>query len=224
MIDQPTIAPDRARVNRSSSWWSRGFLAKALIALAGVAALSGSCFDACTGMNTIRRVPAFHGRVVDGATGQPIAGVRVTRWFDRDTFAGFGGTERHRVKSSLRTVTSDAGGRFELPAWYGVVRGISKIEWTEYKPGWVAGWGTLSSTNPPTLSVAQRHPPQGSVQAMTRPDGSGFIVTLQLSQVNSPSAAEDHFWALRILVEDGSVQVTRVCERQATSYRNHSLT
>ena len=90
-------------------WWPRGVLPNALIAVAAFCLLTGSCLDTCTRMNTVRHVPAIHGRVVNMETGQPLAGVRVTRWFERDMIVGPGGSDTYRVKGSLRTITSESG-------------------------------------------------------------------------------------------------------------------
>jgi hypothetical protein len=221
---QPAVpATDQGR--RRRRWWPRGFLPNALIALAAVGFLTGACLDACTGTNIIRRVPAVHGRVVDMETGQPVAGVRVTRWFERERIAGPGGSDTYRVKSSLRTATSDAAGRFQLPPWYGVGRGISSIHWTEYKPGWVAGWGNLSLvTTPPTFLVARMGGSHDSVQIDTQRGGSALAVTLKLHRVDSPPAAEEQFWALRTLSENGSTPLIDFV-REATEYvAQHNVT
>jgi len=140
-------------------------------------------------------------------TGQPIPGVQVTRWFEREMIVGPGGSDTYRVKASLRTVTSDATGSFEFPVWYGLGRGISSIEWTEYKPGWVAAWGNLSlATTPPTFLVAQRSTHHDSIQVDTQRAGWALAVTLKLHRVDTPRSAEDHFWAIQLLIEQGAVR------------------
>ncbi len=213
---QPAAPAAGQRLKRRH-WWPRGFVPNALIALAAVGFLTGACLDACTQMNTIRRVPAIHGRVVDMATGQPLAGVRVTRWFERDMIVGPGGSDTYRVKGSLRTVTSDATGHFEFPSWYGIGRGINAVQWTEFKPGWAAGWGHLVLANPPRFGVARRNSTYESVQTETRRNGSALTATLTLHRVDSPTVAEDHFWALRILVE-GRVIPEEEFVKEAVAY------
>lgn len=217
-------APGRGQSQKRRRWWPRGVLPNVLIALAAFGLLTGSCLDTCTRMNTIRHVPAIHGRVVDMETGQPLAGVTFTRWFERDMIVGPGGSDTYRVKGSLRTVTSDTAGRFELPAWYGIGRGINAVQWTEYKPGWVAGWGHLVVSNPPRLDVAKRHPPKGSVEAETRSDGSTDAIVLTLRRVDTPTAAEEQFWALRILLDDRVIQKEDFVKEAAAYVQTHSLT
>jgi hypothetical protein len=225
VTERPKVAPDHGRQRQSHRRWPRGVLPNALIALAAVGFLAGACLDTCTQTNTIRRVPAIHGRVVDMETGQPIPGVQVTRWFEREMIAGPGGSDTYRVKGSLRTVTSDAAGSFEFPVWYGLGRGISSIEWTEYKPGWVAAWGNLSLvTTSPTFFVAQMKGDRNSVQIDTQRAGWALAVTLRLHRVDTPTAAEDHFWALRTLVGSGTLPLTEFV-RQATDYlAQHDVT
>ena len=202
MTEEPNLAPSQGQERPRHRWWPRGVWPNVLIALAALGFLTGACLDACTQMNTIRRVPAIHGRVVDMETGQPVPGVQVTRWFERGMIVGPGGSDTYRVKGSLRTVTSDAAGSFEFPVWYGFGRGISSIEWTEYKPGWVAAWGNLSLVaTPPTFLVARMKGDRTSVQIDTQRAGWALAVTMKLHRVDTPTAAEDHFWALRLLVE-----------------------
>ncbi len=202
---QPAV-PAAGQSHKRRRWWPRGIVPNALIALAAFGLLTGSCLDTCTRMNTVRHVPAIHGRVVDMETGQPISGVKVTRWFERDMFAGPGGSDTYRVKGSLRTVTSDAAGRFELPAWYGIARGINAVQWTEYKPGWVAGWGNLYLGMPRSLQVSRRTFANEFVHAEMRRDGLNLAVTLSLHRVGASAAAEEHFWAMRILLQNGMIQ------------------
>ncbi|OYW06622.1 MAG: hypothetical protein B7X11_00925 [Acidobacteria bacterium 37-65-4] len=137
---------------------------------------------------------------------------------------GPGGSDTYRVKGSLRTVTSDTAGRFELPAWYGIARGINAVQWTEYKPGWVAGWGHLVTTNPPRLNVAERHPPKGSVEAETRREGSTDMIVLTLHRVDTPTAAEDHFWALRTLLERGVIRENDLVNEALSYSKDHEVT
>ncbi len=219
------LAPATGQGHKRRRWWPRGVLPNALIALAAVGFLTGACLDACTQMNTIRRVPAIHGRVVDMETGQPVPGVQVTRWFEREMIVGPGGSDTYRVKGSLRTVTSDAAGRFEFPVWYALGRGISSIEWTEYKPGWVAAWGNLSLvTTSPTFLVAQRTIHHDSIQIDTQRAGWALAVTLKLHRVDTPTAAEDHFWALRILLDRRDISEEDFV-KEAISYSNsHKVT
>lgn len=216
--------PASGQSHKRRRWWPRGFVPNVLIALAAFGFLTGSCLDTCTRMNTIRHVPAIHGRVVDMGTGQPIAGVKVTRWFERGMIAGPGGSDTYRVKGSLRTVTSDTAGRFEFPAWYGIARGINAVQWAEYKPGWVAGWGHLVVSNPPRLAVAKRHPPKGSVEAETDREGSTATIVLTLHRVDTPTAAEDHFWAMSKLAGDGIVPLTDFVKDASDYVAAHAVT
>jgi len=225
MTDPQNLAPDLGQQRQSGRWWPRGVLPNALIALAAVGFLTGACLDACTQMNTIRRVPAIHGRMVDMETGQPIPGVQVTRWFEREMIVGPGGSDTYRVKASLRTVTSNATGSFEFPVWYGLGRGISSIEWTEYKPGWVAAWGNLSRvTTSPTFLVAQMKGDRNSVQIDTQRAGWALAVTLKLHRVDTPRAAEDHFSALRILLKDRVIQEEDSVKETVAYVEKHDLT
>ncbi len=138
---------------------------------------------------------------------------------------GPGGSDTYRVKGSLRTVTSDAAGRFDFPSWYAIGRGIKAVQWTEFKPGWAAGWGHLVLANPPRFDVARRSNTYESVQTETRRNGSALTVTLTLHRVDSPAVAEDHFWAMRILVDDGSVQLEEaLCGRHTSYLTQHKVT
>ncbi len=225
MSEEPNVTPGRNQQHHSRRWWPRGVLPNALIALAAVGFLTGACLDACTQMNTIRRVPAIHGRVVDMETGQPVPGVQVTRWFEREMIVGPGGSDTHRVKGSLRTVTSDATGSFEFPVWYGLGRGISSIEWTEYKPGWVAAWGNLSlAATPPAFLVARMKGDHNFVQIDTQRAGWALAVTMKLHRVDTPTAAEDNFWALRILLERRAISEEDFVKEAISYSKSHEVT
>ena len=217
---QPAVTPQRRSCNCLPRWlvWTL------LLAIGGFALASGACLDACTGSNRIRHVPAIHGRVVDMETGQPLAGVTFTRWFERDMIVGPGGADSYRLAKSVRFAITDANGRFELPSWYGMTRGINAVRWTEFKPGWVAGWGHLATVNPPRLEIARKHPSHSSVEADTRHEDSTHTIVLKLHRVDTLSAAEDHFWALRILLDDRVIQKDDFVNEAAAYVQTHSLT
>ncbi len=198
---EPSTTPQRKGCGCAPRWLIWTFL----LAIGGFALVSGACLDACTGSNRIRHVPAIHGRVVDMETGQPLAGVRITRYFVRNEFGGPGGGDQSIASGSWYTATTSADGTFELPGWWGLARGISSIKWGEFKPGWTAGWGHILLDDAPTLDVAKLHLSDSSVQAETRHEGSRSTIILKLHRVNTPSTAEDHFWALGVLLDEGVV-------------------
>ena len=217
---EPAVTPQR----RSCGSLPRRLVWTLLLAIGGFGLVSGACLDACTGSNRIRHVPASHGRVVDMETGQPLAGVTFTRWFERDMIVGPGGADSYRLAKSVRFATTDANGRFELPSWYGMARGINAVRWTEFKPGWVAGWGHLVTANPPRLEIARGHPFHSSVEAETLREGSNDTIVLKLHRVDTPTAAEEHFGALRILLDERVVQEESFVT-DAISYSNtHEVT
>ena len=195
-----------------------------LLAIGGFALVSGACLDACTGSNRIRHVPAIHGRVVDMETGQPLAGVRITRYFVRNEFGGPGGGDQSIAPGSWHTATSGADGTFDLPGWWGLARGISSIKWGEFKPGWTAGWGTIILNRVPTLDIATIHPSEASVLAETHREGSRSTVILRLHRVNTPTAAEDHFWAMRILIAERIVRKRDFVNEVAAYVATNGLT
>jgi hypothetical protein len=195
-----------------------------LLAIGGLAVFSGACLDACTGSNRIRHVPTIHGRVVDMETGQPLAGVRITRYFVRNEFGGPGGGDQSIAPGSWYTATSSADGTFELPGWWGLARGISSIKWGEFKPGWTAAWGTIILNHAPTLDIAKNYPSANGVVAETRPGRSHSAMILRLHRVDNPMAAADHFWAMRILVEDRIIQKQAFVTQAAAYLATNGLT
>lgn len=115
--------------------------ARMTVSLATALALGGLT-SACIDRNTVHLVPAIHGHVVDALTGKPIQGMQVARWFERQSGFGPGGSDDARVDDSFITATTDADGRFEFLRWRGFVRGIDRLEWFAYKPGYMPakGW------------------------------------------------------------------------------------
>ncbi len=195
---EPAVTPQR----RSCGSLPRRLVWTLLLAIGGFGLVSGACLDACTGSNRIRHVPAIHGRVVDMETGRPIPSVRITRYFVREEFGGPGGGDQSIAHGSWHTATSSDDGNFRLPGWWGLIRGISTIKWGEFKPGWTAGWGYIILHDTPALDIAKAHPSHTSVQAETRQEGSRSTIILKLHRVNTPSTAEDHFWALGALLDE----------------------
>ena len=196
-------------------WWPHGCVPNGLIALCLMVLLSGHCLDAYTDSNEIHHVPAIHGRAVDMETGQPLAGLTITRWFRRDgILEGY----HHRLDRSIVTVTTDAAGRFDLPSWWGILRGISAVEWTEFKPGWVAADGWVSTKTPPSL-IASSTTTTSYVTAQTRRERSRNTLILMIHRVNSPRTAEEHFYQLSLLIEK-RLTTDESFVSEATSYAN----
>ncbi len=189
--DQPAV-PSPIPEPGSSGPRAHGCFRNGLIALGAIALFSGSCWDACSGANNIRHVPTIHGRVVDMETGQPLAGVRITRWFGRMGISGPGGGGDYRVERSLMTVTTGRDGRFTLPAWIALLRGVSGVTWTEFKPGWVATMGGVDPDKAPWLCVF------GSdvaplIQVENDRESPRAAITLRIRRVDTPQVARIHF-------------------------------
>ncbi len=126
---------------RCSERRSCGFTTTVLTLFALVG-LTGACID----RNHVHSIPSIHGRVVDAATKKPIAGMTLVRRLIRQEGLGPGGSDATLVRGSVVTVTSDDRGRFELPQWRGLVRGVDRLEWAAFKSGYMPGRGWFRST------------------------------------------------------------------------------
>ncbi len=217
---EPAATPTR----RGCGFLPRRLVWTLLLAIGGFGLVSGACLDACTGSNRIRHVPAIHGRVVDMETGQPLAGVRISRWFERVRMAGPGGAEHYALERSFRTVVTDTDGRFRFPAWYGIIRGITAVKWDEFKPGWTAGWGDLLTSSPIGFDVARGNLTRWSVRAENRLEGSAIATTFKLHRIDNPETAEDHFWALQILVRDRLLKEEDFVSEAVSYSATHEIT
>ena len=196
---------------------------KTLLALASLVGLCG-LGAGCTQSNTIHRVPAIQGRVVDADTGTPIPGVAFGRWFQREHGIGPGGSDSYQVTGSLVTATSDADGRFKLPAWFGL-RGISVVNWYVYKSGWTAACGNLSLVHKPSAFYVDHHGgPPNLVQVETTASASTLIATVTLRRTDTPQAAEEHFGAINVLIFQGLVSEDEFVNEAATYVERHALT
>jgi hypothetical protein len=194
-----------------------------LIALGAIALFSGSCWDACSGANDIRHVPAIHGRVVDMETGQPLAGVRITRWFNRMGISGPGGGGDYRVERSLMTVTTGRDGRFTLPAWIGLLRGVSYVTWTEFKPGWVATRGGIDPYKAPWLSVFGSDI-EPLIQVETDRENPRPAVTLRIRRVDAPEVAKIHFSAIEDLYSYRAFKAEDFVSEAVAYAKSHEMT
>ncbi|MCP4899518.1 MAG: carboxypeptidase regulatory-like domain-containing protein [bacterium] len=82
------------------------------------------------------RVPEIHGRVIDGETGEPIAGAEVGRRLcSKPRFDLFEATSTRQIPGSLVSTTTAGDGSFTLPGTR--MRRLSGLNWHVFKPGWI---------------------------------------------------------------------------------------
>lgn len=208
---------------RTSGPRAHGRFRNGLIALGAIALFSGSCWDACSGANEIRHVPAIHGRVVDMENGQPLAGVKITRWFERRGISGPGGGGDYRVARSLLTVTTGRDGLFTLPAWIGILRGARNVTWTEFKPGWVATRGGIVPDRAPWLCVFGSDV-EPLIQVETDRESPRPAITLRIRRVNTPEVAKIHFREIEELFSYRAFKAEDFVSEAVAYARSHEMT
>jgi hypothetical protein len=222
-VSSATAEPTATAKGKGCGCLPRWLARTLLLAIGGLAVFSGACLDACTSMNTIRHVPAIHGRVVDMETSEPLAGVKITRWFERQRIVGPGGVEPYVVDGSLRTVTTGADGRFDFPSWIGILRGVDSVRWTEFKPGWVAAHGSIDIDAAPWLGLFAKTS-QPYVRVESHRENSDDLITLRVHRVDTPGATEEVVLALGFLVDEGLLSTRAYATQIARHLAQHPVT